>query len=154
MVKLLIDEFSADIHHSLDRNGVNCFQYAIIGGNLEIIRYLHSLDENSCKEKDNKGETVLNYASLYSTQEVTEFLIDEIKLDINETGRFGRNCFLSAVEAGNYETMVYLHGLDNSLCRQNDEDNVGAINLAIKYYNAPCQKDFRIFEFLLKECNL
>ena len=43
----------------------NCFHAAVAGGNLENMNYLHSLDPNLCKMKDNSGQTALMVANEY-----------------------------------------------------------------------------------------
>jgi len=128
-VELLINEFGVDIYETGFR-GRNCFLSAAEEGNIDIIKYLHCIDENLCRAKDEDSQTSLTLACRSASKETVELLLDVIKVDIYETGFRGRNCFLSAAEGGKFDTMQYLFSKNKNLCREKDEENDTALTLA------------------------
>ena len=55
------------------------------------------LFETFIREKSPRGNTALCFACQHSSKEKVNWMIEEVKCDIYETGYYGRNCFLAAV---------------------------------------------------------
>ena len=145
-VELLIKEWNADVH-DLNQRGRNCFLWAALGGNPDIMRYLHSIDANLCKGKDEDGDTALTLASCYGSKETVELLIKEFNADVHELGYRGQNCFLRAVVGQKYDIMRYLYSVDPDLCHQQTQDGSTALSLARKINSKNTEK------YLIREFN-
>ena len=128
-VQLFIKEFGSDIHETAS-NGRNCFMCAAAGGKVDTMRYLHSLDNTLFRARDDDNATALTFASCYGSKGSVEYLITELKVDVQETGVNGRNCFMHAAVGGKVDTMRYLHSLDDTLCQARDDHNDTALTLA------------------------
>ena len=74
-VELLIKKYNADIHE-IGFQGQNCFLRAAMGGRLDTMKYLHSIDENLCKGNDKRDDTALTLASWLGSKETVQFLIE------------------------------------------------------------------------------
>ena len=113
----------------------------------DTMRYLHSIDENLCKGKNEDGDTALTLASRFGSKETVELLIKEFNADIHELGFQGRNCFLSAASGDKHETMRFLHSIDGYLCKGKDKNGDTALTLASKFGSK------ETVELLIKEFN-
>ena len=128
---MLIKEFNADIH-KLGFKGRNCFLRAVLGNKIDTIRFLHKIDKNLCKGKDEYGHNALTLASCYGSKETVEVLIKEFNADIHEVGYKGQNCFIQAARAGKIDTMRFLHKIDENLCKVKDNDGKTAFDHVTK----------------------
>ena len=147
IVELFIKEFEVDE----DETGFfdfNCFTAAVLGNNIETMRYLYSINKNLCNAKaDWLGETTLTRASAYSEAETVKILFAEFNADIYELGFRGRNLFLRATEGDKIDTMRYLHKIDENLCKGKDKEGDTALTLASKFGSK------ETVEVLIKEFN-
>jgi len=130
-VRYLIEELGADIEVQTKNTrkfieGQNCFHvgaasdlrpYTVDYGGLKeiqyeifnILNYLNSINSELKNVKDSFENNALHVATSIGNTKMVKFLIEELGMDVTETGYEGRNCFLSAVISGNLETVVYLN---------------------------------------------
>ena len=66
----------------------------------------------------------------YASKKTVVFLIDELKLDIQELGYSGRNCILTAIIGDKIETVHFLNSIDNNLIKAKDDKGWSALFLA------------------------
>merc|ERR1711884_459108 len=98
-VELLLNRYEVSINET-GFLGRNCFLCAVMGGNNDIMNFLHSKDETLCKGKDINGNTALTLACEYGEKETVELLLEKYNAEITETDKYGRNCFLRAAQRG------------------------------------------------------
>ena len=146
-VIFLIEEFKLDIRE-IGAFGRNCIFSAFVGRKFEIAKYLHSLDKTLIRAKDVDGNPGLCFASGSSSKEIVQWLIEEVKCDILETGFKGGNCILAAIAYDEIETVNYLHSVDGNLIKAKDENGIDALMLAI--VNASVE----MIQLLIEKCDL
>ena len=132
IVELLIKKYNSDVHKT-GFVGRNCFLAAAEGGQLETLKFLHSVNKTLFQATDDNGDTALTLACTFGEKATVEWLISELRVNFHETGRFGRNCFLSAACGGKIEIMKYLHTVDEDLCQARDDDSNTALIIASRY---------------------
>ena len=74
---------------------------------FETAKYLHSLDETLIRAKDDNGDCALCSTSRLGSKETVQWLIEEVKCDILETGFNARNCIHAAIGADKIENVKY-----------------------------------------------
>ena len=109
-VKFLIEGLGMSVtKHRCDSR--NCFLSAALGGKIETMKYLNSNFPELKYQRDNWNDTSLTSAAWVSNKETVQFLIEEMEINVTETGYEGRNCFLRAAEQCELETLKYLQGV-------------------------------------------
>ena len=58
--------------------------------------------------RDFYQHTALTLASQFASETTVKILVEQFQFDINETGAFGGNCFLTAAQGGNDATLLYI----------------------------------------------
>ena len=132
-VKFLVEEMHFGLN-VIGAYGRNCFQSAMFNTNfnrkIEIMRYLDSKDPDLKNVRDEQHDTALNMACGFSDLETVKFLIEEIQIDICQTGYNGRNCFLNAASVGKIKTMRYIDSKNSDLKYGRDNDGNSVLTLA------------------------
>ena len=146
-VQFLIEEIQVEINETAFK-GRNCFLLAAEEGNIEMMSYLNSKNSELKNGKDNNNDTALHLAVIYADLEIVQFLIEEIKVKINETDYKGRNCFLLAAEDGEIDMMRYLNSQNSELKNSKDSNHDTALMLAVKY------SDVETVQFLIEEIEM
>lgn len=120
-----------------DKLGRSVAQFAVAGGNYEIIRILQS------QNADFKGAA--HFAALYHRNSVLYWMINNKVADIMETDRMECLILHKSVESYNIETFIYCidHGLDVNL---SDIDHKTPLFIA-------ATKGFTVFVELLLSCD-
>ena len=83
-------------------------------------------DKNLLKLTHSNGATLFTAACEFDSKHNVEVFIEEFKVDIKETGFWGRNCFLKAASGGKIDTMKYLHSVDDTLFLEKDDQGYTA----------------------------
>jgi ankyrin repeat protein len=153
-VKLLIEELKIDINANAT-NGRNCFLSAVSGGNIEVMGYLHSVDKNLCKGKDDNGNTALHCAVEHGWFEVTRILVEEYNLDFKEMhlefkdqrincndvkNNNGENAFHYAARHGKINHLKYFVEKDPEIVNSKTDMGWNALHFSVAYGTAECTK--------------
>ena len=129
-VIFLIAEFELDIQE-IGYRGRNCFLAAIVGDNMETVKYLHSVDKNLIKAKDDKGVGALLLATAIASKEMVQLLIEKCDADVYETGFLGSNCFHNAVSNDKVQTLLYLDSICPELSQAKTNTELTAWDIAV-----------------------
>ena len=89
--------------------GRNCIHAAILGNNLDTLKYLHSVDSTLRHCRDNDGNTALTLAVQYSNLATVKCCVEDLNCDPSEQSGTGLTPFLYAAHEGKIEVMRYLH---------------------------------------------
>ena len=116
-VKFLVED--SDMKMSVKEFGKseesNSFIRAAFNGNIDILEYLNDQDPELKKSVDSNGDTALIMAAEFADLDTVKFLVEDIKVDIRETGFLNSNCFLRAASNGKIDTLRYLNQKDGKL---------------------------------------
>ena len=121
------------IEHDIKETGYkgrNCVLTALCANRIEIVEYLHSIDNTLIMAREHDGNTALCLATQLPSKDMVEYLITELKVDRYETGYKGRNCVLTAARTDKLEMLKYLHSIDHTLIMARDDDGDTALCLA------------------------
>merc|ERR1712038_1589829 len=106
-IQYLIEELEMNVNET-GLFGRNCFLQAAEGGKIETMRYLNLVNPELKNDRDDDENTALSLAASHADLETVEFLVEEMEINVNETGKLGRNSFLFAAEHNKIEIMKYL----------------------------------------------
>ena len=98
-VRFLIDEFKLDVRETGHKER-NCFFAAIEGGKIDLLKYLHSVNETLVNATDDDGSTALIFASAVGSKESVQWLIEKTKVNHHGTDFNGMNCVFAAIRCG------------------------------------------------------
>jgi ankyrin repeat protein len=105
-INILIDA-NPDLLNQRDPfNGNTALNFALVKGNLEVVKYLIDEKGVDVKKANYDGERVLHLAA--GDLEVVKYLIDEKKVDINQFDRLGQTALHWAARNRNLEVVKYL----------------------------------------------
>ena len=128
-VQVLINVIGVNINETLGRGprrrGRNYFFYATSEQKIEVMRFLHSKNPELKNYRDEYQDTALTYACRYLNLKTVKILIEEMKMNISETGRNGSDCFMSAVFNQKNKTLRYLDSIDPNLKYAQNFQNTG-----------------------------
>ena len=96
-----------------------------------MAKYLHSVDDTLIRARGDNGNTVLCLASQDSSKETVQWMIEEVKIDVNETSLGGLNCFHAAVLGGKIKTTEYLDSINPMLSQAQTINGETAWNFAV-----------------------
>ena len=152
-VQFLIDDMRIQNINETGEYGRNGFLYAAHGEKIETMKYLNSkspdLKKYRERERDRYGEeTALTSACWASDIETVQFLIEEMKININEAGGHGRNCFHKAASAKNIETMRFLNSRNPDLKNYRDKHQDTALTLAC------WESDIKTVQFMVEDMQI
>ncbi|MGL5028760.1 MAG: ankyrin repeat domain-containing protein [Wolbachia pipientis] len=103
IVKYFVEEKSIDPMAPINEYGSTLFGEAIVGGDLDTIKYLMSRKDVTYDCND-----LLEIAILNGHLDVVEYLVEEKGVDVNFVGENGWTPLLDAVERDNVEVVEYL----------------------------------------------
>jgi ankyrin repeat protein len=126
-----LEELGADIN-AVDRKllGWNAMMWAVWSRKNEIIKYLHSRNDQFIHAKDKRGNTAVLNASCYANL-ATIKLLEELGADLNQTGHNGRNVLMSARRP---DVIKYLHSKNDQLIHAKDLNGKTAFLLECPIY--------------------
>ena len=104
-----------------------------VGGKNETLKYLHNKFPEMSGAKADNDDTALTIACQFAGVETVKMMIEDFKLDVHQIGYQGRNCFLSAAEAGKNETLTYLHNNFPELVKTEDDFGETALTFICKW---------------------
>merc|ERR1712110_133225 len=142
-----IPKINPDINFK-DSLGRNRFLIAAFNNEIEVLRYLDSLESNLKHGRDDERNTALTLASRYASKETVQFLINDFGIDPSALGFVGRNSFLSAAVGSKIETLRYLNDKYPSLKNARDDESDTALTLASEIANKAT------VQFLIEEVGL
>ena len=160
-IKLLIEEFSMNVTTSLGFANRNSFLSAAFFGNVEVMRYLYSVDKEFVNSRDDGLSTALTLAaqgpptSDYSVAvfiETVKMLIEEMEMDPSETGFADRNALMAAISGSMHELLPYFDSIDPDLKNTRDADDDVPLTLAV--YTADMQTIRTVVEDLKVNASL
>merc|ERR1711879_477691 len=95
-------------------NGENCFMRAARGRKTSNLRFLDEKFPYLKNMRANNQHTALTLVVQFADWETIQFLIEDIKMSVNET-RNGENFFLHAAFYGKVDTLRYLNSKNSNL---------------------------------------
>merc|ERR1712110_78600 len=113
----------------------NRFLIAAFNNEIEVLRYLDSLESNLKHGRDDERNTALTLASRYASKETVQILVEEMNFNVSEVGAIDRNSLLSAARGGKDDTVRYLLSVDPSLKNTRDYEESTVLTLASEYAN-------------------
>ena len=126
-VKKLV-ELGADVNDK-NWNGSNGFLMAALYGCTDVIRFLHSHDNQLIYSTNNNNDTAFTYACRLNLETVK--VLVELGSDINHVeSEYGRNGLLVAARVGKDDIIKYLHSLNPDLIHAKDKQGRNAIQIA------------------------
>ena len=72
---------------------------------VEKVRNMIRWNKEFLTMKNSSGVSGLTHACEFNSLVIVRMFLDEFGLDIRETGRYGRNCFLTGAKSGKVETL-------------------------------------------------
>ncbi|XP_059475690.1 uncharacterized protein LOC132196811 [Neocloeon triangulifer] len=116
--------------------GLNPLHYAVIGGNLETVRFFHERDPSLVKQKTEVN--VLHLAAYNDHPEVLPYLLENTETtleDVNEKSTQGLTLLMCAAHKGHEQVVRFLwrHGADLGLT---DERGRNALHFAVQSGNS------------------
>ncbi|XP_067653193.1 ankyrin-3-like [Haliotis asinina] len=112
----------------LDDEDNNILHVACMEGNLEIVKYIHSLKIIDIESRGGNGTTPLLSAALFGKKDVFCFLM-EIGADISKENDHGENILHVSCQGGNIDIVKYV--LEHSVLYINSTDNNGITPLLL-----------------------
>ncbi|WP_375603618.1 ankyrin repeat domain-containing protein [Wolbachia endosymbiont of Anurida maritima] len=103
IVKYFVEEKSIDPMAPINEYGSTLFGQAVVGGDLDTIKYLMSR-----KDVTYDGNDLLEIAILNGHLDVVKYLVEEKGVDVNFVEKNGWTPLLDAVERDNVEVVEYL----------------------------------------------
>lgn len=121
-----------------DKNGRTPLIWAVIHGDLEMIKYLlgRGAQIDAC---DTTGAKILTYAALYKKPEVIKYLVEDKEVSVNGADSHGRTALVAAAYTNNLDMAKYLlkHGAD---VKAHDTKGRTALTWAVHHNNVPMTK--------------
>lgn len=121
-----------------DKNGRTPLIWAVIHGDLEMIKYLlgRGAQIDAC---DTTGAKILTYAALYKKPEVIKYLVEDKEVSVNGADSHGRTALVAAAYTNNLDMAKYLlkHGAD---VKAHDTKGRTALTWAAHHNNVPMTK--------------
>ena len=122
-VNYLITELKVDVRET-GENGRNCFLSATEGGKIDMMRYLHSLDDTLCRARDENNDTALTLAGYYGSKESVEYLVTEpgwgivplLAKNCTGTGTALGGTGTALTRIGMHWVLIKMHVLPKILC--------------------------------------
>ncbi|CAB3374665.1 Hypothetical predicted protein [Cloeon dipterum] len=116
--------------NSKDSSGLNVLHFAL--GHIETVLYLHNLNNELVKDISKDKNSSLHLAITRGSKEVINWLLDEIKLDLNESNESGETPLLLACRTENWAVVDLL--LDkNAIVSKQDRDGNTALQYATNF---------------------
>ena len=104
------------------------------------MKYINSVDGNLSLGRDRENDTALTLACCFGSKHAVDYLINELKADVHDTGRYQQNSFLRAAcganvtcarnISGGIKTLKFLYALDPKLIETKDKFNRNALDIA------------------------
>ena len=130
-IKLLVD-LGADVNQT-GKDGKTGLLIAAKNGYLDIIKLLHSKNNQCIHAEDCNGDTAVTLACKYSELKTVKLLHD-LGGDIKKPGQKGQNGLLVAATEGKINIIKFLHSVNSNLIHEKDQKGNNAVALASQYF--------------------
>jgi len=108
LVKFILEQKPAHLKQEIESSGADCLQFAVVSGNLDLVKHLISIGAEPNKKYFMQC-SILYYAVKYKHFHIFEYLCDTYKMDPNETlAENGIQALYMAMEQGDLDFFKYL----------------------------------------------
>lgn len=138
-----LKECGIDITQTDEKNSQNILFYAVAANNLSVLRYLDRCYEFQWQLKNQHGDNLLLIASFYGCLESLQFLLEEKKLNANDTNLAGDNILIKIAISGKSTLANYIKEYTVNLDPyQENHTHLSAYKIAKNKENLPLLEIF------------
>ena len=135
-MRYLLDDLKLDIKQP-GPCGRNVFHRAVLNKThgLQIAKLINEKDDELKFQKDFFNETTLTLCARFGDEKTMKYLLEDLKLDIKQTGDCGRNVFHNAVynETHGIQIARLINKKDGELKFQKDRRGFTAVDICKQY---------------------